>query len=517
MTDFTNIALAARIADQLPVGIWVARVPGGEEVYANETFAEILGTGLLETTAGQYAQPYGIFGRDGTLYPEDRMPFVLAVQARETVTVDDLVIHRPDGRQVAVRAQARPLFDDAGVMTHVAIAFIDITREMVAEQSRNQAEAGLQHAQRLESIGKLAGGIAHDFNNMLASIKMLASLLRSGELDAERRGELDKIIEVADSGVHLTRSLLGFARRGKHVVGPVALHGVVRTIADLARRTFDKRIEVVTELLADDDVVEGDASQLQQVVFNLAINARDALPEGGKLTLRSRNERVLESTQPTLAGRQCLVFEVEDNGVGVPLAVRERIFEPYFTTKTAGPTPGTGLGLATVYGIVESHGGTVRLVETGAKGALFRVVLPTTNSQVPAVVAHEKTEGSPQPRPGTVLIVDDEDVLRRVCQRALHTLGYRTLTAADGVEAIEQFRQHGHDIDVVLLDVMMPRMGGRETLLALLELRPDVKILIITGFSHNQEVQELLRWGARGYLVKPFDIETLRAAVAGLQ
>ncbi|MFL5321349.1 MAG: two-component system sensor histidine kinase NtrB, partial [Myxococcaceae bacterium] len=348
----TDDEIIRTVSDDLPVGVWVARAPKGEFVYANKMFGEIMGmSARSDVAAGEYAQPYGICGRDGEPYPENKMPFVRALLARETVIVDDIVIHRTDGRKVNIRAQARPVFEPSGEIGHIVIAFIDITREVVAEAARVDSEERLHRGQRLESIGNLAGGIAHDFNNLLATIRMAASTLQLRETDPSRREALELIDQVTESGIHLTRSLLGFAGRGKHLAAPLHLNDVVKSMGELFRRTLNRRIEVVMELTRDGDVVLGDFSQLEQVVMNLMVNARDAIPDAGTITLRTWRS---SGSDPE---GDSVVFEVSDTGTGIDPAIHHRIFEPYFTTKTTGPVRGTGLGLATVYGIVESHGG----------------------------------------------------------------------------------------------------------------------------------------------------------------
>src|SRR5450432_2015790 len=212
------------LADNLPVGLWVARAPGGELVYANSQFAEIMGqAGRDDVAVGGYSEPYGIFGRDGLPYPETKMPFVRALLARELVICDDIVIHRGNGVRVPVRAFARPVTDGNGLITHVVIAFFDITKEVEAEHARAETEKRLHRAQRLEAIGTLAGGIAHDFNNLIFGIKLIASDLAGSEPDPKRKASLGLIDDLTDRSGTLTRSLLGFARRGKHRTMPVSL------------------------------------------------------------------------------------------------------------------------------------------------------------------------------------------------------------------------------------------------------------------------------------------------------
>jgi len=499
--DGERDAIVTSVADDLPVGVWVARAPGGEFLYANKAFAEIMGMGARSDVGrGEYAGPYGIRARDGSVYPEDKMPFVRALVERRTVIVDDIVIHRHDGGKVNIRAQARPVFDDAGTITHVVIAFIDITREALAEAARVESERRLRQMQRMDSIGTLAGGIAHDFNNLLAAVKMMAAVLRRNESDTTKLGYLEQIDQVTDSAAQLTRALLGFARRGKHLASRVSLHDVIVGVATLMRRALDRRIEVVTELGAESGDVVGDFSQLEQVLMNLVVNARDAMPNGGRMTIATRDD----------AGS--VVLEVTDEGTGIDPNVRDRIFEPYVTTKTSAEG-GTGLGLATVWGIVENHGGSIVALDApGSRGTTMRVVFPAAPAGIARAPAKaddkEVVRGS-----GTVLVVEDERAVRDGVAAALRDLGYRVVCAEDGASAVEIYRERS-DIDAVLLDMVMPRMDGRSTYLALRDVRPDVRVVLTTGFALNEEAQRILDLGVRDFIAKPFNVEKLSQVMA---
>ena len=494
------------LADDLPVGLWVARAPGGELVYANRRFAEIMGQGGRDDQkVGGYSEPYGIFTRDGVRYPEDRLPFVRALETRRVVVVDDITIHRPDGSRVDVRAFANPVANSAGTITHVVIAFFDVTREVEAERARADSERQLQRAQRLEAVGTLAGGIAHDFNNLIFGIKLLAGDLAVNEPDDKKRNALELIDDITERSASLTKSLLGFARRGKHRAMPVALDDVLEAMREMLVRTL-LGVDVTIELgAADRGTVVGDRSQLEQVIMNLVVNARDALREQSDACVVVR----------TRSDRGGVVLEVLDNGPGIPVELRERVFEPYFTTKTKGAERGTGLGLATVYGIVESHRGTIA-IDGGlaGKGTCMRVLIPAAPRPAPRPEprAHETpTQGS-----GLVLVVDDDPVVCRALAATLQTLGYATLEAAGGSEAVALFRERGRDIAAVLLDMIMPHMSGADTFAALRELRGDVRIVLMSGHAMNEQAQQLLDGGASGFLAKPYSAEELSILLARL-
>jgi two-component system cell cycle sensor histidine kinase/response regulator CckA len=509
------------LGEDLPIGIWVARAPNGEEVYANRTFAAIMGTGPLAAKAGGYAEPYGILTRDRKAYPEARLPFVRALQEKKVVVNDDITIRRPDGTCVDVRAFARPVTNSDGEVTHVIIAFFDITREVEAEHARAESEQRLHRSQRMEAIGTLAGGIAHDFNNLIFGIKLIASDLASTEPDQRRKDALNLIDDITERSAALTRSLLGFARRGKHRAQTLCLSDIVSSMSELLRRT-STGVELELELTADDrGVVSGDQSQLEQVIMNLVGNARDAVGEGGRVVIRTRDQLLTAIPQGAIGSASPgphVVLEISDNGAGIDPVHRDHIFEPYFTTKTKGPDRGTGLGLATVLGIVELHGGSIE-VDTGldGRGTMMRVFLPS--SRRPANADHPPAPPRPavaQGGTGTLLVIDDDTIVRRAVARALDSLGYTTIEATGGTEALEIYRARGREIDGVVLDMVMPVMSGRATFLALRELDPAVAVLLVSGYAVNEEVQQILDLGVKGFLAKPHSIEQLAAAVASI-
>ena len=507
------------LGENLPIGIWVARAPNGEEVYANETFARIMGTGPLAVQVGGYAEPYGILTRDKKPYPEARLPFVRALQEKQVVVNDDITIRRPDGTCVDVRAFGRPVMDGDGVVTHVVIAFFDITREVAAERARAETEQRLHRSQRMEAIGTLAGGIAHDFNNLIFGVKLIASDLASSETDEKRREALELIDDITERSAALTRSLLGFARRGKHRAQTLCLSDIVSSMSELLRRT-STGVELELELAAAErGVVSGDQSQLEQVIMNLVGNARDAVGEGGRVVIRTRDEVLSGIPQGAIGSASPgphVVLEISDNGAGIAPAHRDRIFEPYFTTKTKGPDRGTGLGLATVLGIVELHGGSIE-VDGGldGRGTTMRVFLPSSRKPAEAVRAPSPTRVA-EPGTGTLLVIDDDAIVRRAVTRALESLGYTTIEATGGAEAVEIYRARGREIDAVVLDMVMPGMSGKATFLALRDLEPNVAVLLVSGYAVNEEVQQILDLGVKGFLPKPHSIEQLATAVASV-
>ena len=498
----TNEEIVRSVAEELPVGIWVARAPGGEFVYANRKFQEILGMGPRDdVTAGEYAAPYGIHDRTGALYPEDRMPFVRALVERREVVIDDIVIHRPDGGRAFIRATARPMFDPGGTITHVVIAFIDISREVKAEIAREAGAIRTRQSERMESVGNLAGGVAHDFNNLLAVIKALAESMRRTEQDIAKIEHLRTIDEMAESAAKLTRGLLSFAGHGHRGSTPVDLSGLVERLAEMMRRALDRRVEITHDAAARLAVL-GDETSFEQVVMNLMINARDAMPDGGTLTLRTREDGAR------------LILEVSDTGRGIPASIRGRIFEPYFSSKEAGATRGTGLGLATVHGIVKLYKGTIEVLDNQPNGTIMRLTFPGQPAPAPTIAPAR--DEAPVSGSGLLMVVDDEAPVRSATALLLSVLGYEVIEAEGGERAVEIYRARGSEIRAVLLDLTMPRMDGEATFRALHALDPQVRVLLTTGFSFDARARALLDLGVTGFLGKPYGIEALARALSSV-
>ncbi len=408
---------------------------------------------------------------------------------------------RRDGTRVPVEVSTTLL--EIGGQELVLAMVRDITE-------RRRAEEQLREAQKMEAIGTLAGGIAHDFNNILTGILGHASLVQQDlPPDSPLYQDLGRIMHAAGRAADLTRHLLTFARRSPHVeMEPLDVNIVAREVADLLGHTIDKSINIELQLAPDLPAVRGDAGQLHQTLLNLCLNARDAMPQGGKLTIAT--EKVAVAAEEGLADAdlpagEYVLLSVADTGSGIAPAVLRRIFEPFYTTKDQG----RGLGLAIVYGIVHGHGGTVRVQSEPGQGSVFQVYLPArkepATSAPPPVLA---VPGGSE----TVLVVDDETAVRQVLQRILERGGYTVLLAEDGVQALEVYRDHGKKIDLVVMDVAMPHMGGRDACQRLQEISPGVKVLFSSGYSEEDQT-ELSMWGARGFLQKPYDATTVLRTV----
>jgi PAS domain S-box-containing protein len=402
-----------------------------------------------------------------------------------------------NGMLRTVQKVKTPVFDDHGQVVGVLGIFWDVT-------DQRNLEAQLRQAHKMEAVGQLAGGIAHDFNNLLTGILGNLSLALADLPMDHPSHELLASAEVAAlRAAELTRQLLGFSRRTPLVSQPVDLNACVEETVRLLRRTFDPRIAIQLRQTVELWRVRGDASQIGQVLLNLCLNARDAMPEGGTLTVDTANLRIdEEAARLALEGRpgDFVRLRIGDTGVGMSVDVLERIFEPFYTTKEPGK--GTGLGLAMVFGIVKQHQGWVECRSGVGAGTTFDVYLPRQLVAAPApapLPANDVRGGSE-----TILLADDEAVVGRLGQTILERHGYRVLSAMDGAEAVEIYQREGKAIDLVILDLAMPRLSGSEALGELRKINPAVRVLISSGYSSEEDVRAVEKAGVLGFVAKPY-------------
>jgi len=370
----------------------------------------------------------------------------------------------------------------------------------VEERARLEKQVELLHAQKLNSLGSLAGGVAHDFNNMLAAILGWAELLLTQEPDPRRQRYIQSIIKAATRSGELTAKLLAFGRRGKNRVVAVELSAAVAECLAMLQPSIHPDLQVVTDL-APGLHLDGDPAQIQQVLVNLCLNAVEAMAGRGTLRLTSRRIQ-LEGDESRLAAGTYVELEIADTGPGMDKDVLAQIFEPFFTTKTQKGESGTGLGLATVYGIVDAHKGTVTVDSAPGAGATFRILLPEGAMPLEAPARVRK----PAHGEGFVLVVEDEETLRELARASLEQLGYTVATAQDGRAGVAAFWSHHHQLQAVLLDIKMPVMGGLEAFKAMRAIDPSVPVVICTGYAENEEVQEILSLGGAGMLAKPYQL-----------
>lgn len=387
-------------------------------------------------------------------------------------------------------------------------------------EKREQLEIQLRQAQKMEAVGRLAGGIAHDFNNITGAMLVGASLVKmETEGVPEARSAVEMIEQSARRAAAITRQLLTFARPSSAVSGPVSINEVVRNVEKLCMRMVGLNIRMRLQLADGLPLIQGDSVQMEQAVLNLCLNARDAMPNGGEILIEtdelpasrlSAAELGSPNLQSPLSGKY-VVISVKDTGIGMDEDTRRHVFEPFFSTKESGK--GTGLGLSTVYGIARAHNGVTTVTSAPGVGSKFNIYLPVP---VTPLVPYENDAGSdesPAPGMGTILVVDDEDTLRRITRKVLEKLGYRVLEAANGVEGVRQVRERGKGIDLVLLDLVMPEMNGMDAFRQIHALQPDLPVLIASAYAHEDDLQMLMENGANGFLQKPFDIQVMANAI----
>lgn len=420
------------------------------------------------------------------------------------------------GKRLWVDTHAAPMRNAAGGIA----TFLGITRD-ITERKNN--EERLRQTQKMNAFGQLAGGVAHDFNNQLAAIQGYAEMLSARLTQPDLKRFAASIETAAKRSAELTRNLLTFARQAPSQSIPLDVHALVNETMELLDRTIDKRITVSSRLLAEPSTIMGDPSQFQNALLNLALNARDSMPEGGDLSFSTEivalgaagagpaHREAVPHSDPNLnlADGLYLHLSIADSGHGMTEEVKRRLFEPFFTTKPIGK--GTGMGLASVFGTVKIHHGAITLASEPGHGTVFHLYFPSRDQGVDnsARIAIKPAVG----RLG-LLVVDDEPMLRELLADLLIQEGHVVYTAGDGREAVKVYRDARARIDLVILDMIMPEMGGRDTYRALTEINPDIRVLLSSGYTPNEEIQEILDEGILGLLHKPYTKAHMDSAIA---
>jgi PAS domain S-box-containing protein len=405
-----------------------------------------------------------------------------------------------DGKKIIVESCWTLVRDEVKQPKSILTVNTDITQKKLLE-------AQFLRAQRLESIGTLASGIAHDLNNVLTPILMTAQLLETQIHDERSKRLLPILVTNAKRGANLVKQVLSFARglEGKFTI--LQIKHLISEIKQIAKQTFPKSIEIYTSIPQYLGTVFGDATQLHQVLMNLCVNARDAMPDGGTLSISAENLFIDQNHAKMNLDAQVgpyIVISVADTGTGIPPEILDRIFEPFFTTKEIGK--GTGLGLSTVIGIIKSHGGFVKVYSEVGRGTEFKVYLP--EAEVDQITPVEDLE-LPTGKGELILVVDDEAAIRDITKTSLETYNYRALTASDGIEAIALYAEHRQEISVVLTDMMMPSMDGATTIRTLRKIEPHVKIVAVSGLVSKDKLAQVASIGVKTFLAKPYTTKEL--------
>ena len=480
----------------------------GNLTFSNDPFCKILGyprNQLLGMNTREYTTP-------DTVEKISR----ISEQVKQTGKPEDVTdynVIRKDGSKAVLELSLSLLTNADGKPVGFRGMLRDVTKRKETEVEKRLLETQLQQAQKMESIGTLAGGIAHDFNNILMGIQGNATLmLLKIESEHPSYEKVKNIETFVQNGTELTRQLLGFARRGKYLVKTTDLNEVIQKSSTLFART-KKEIQVHTDLNDEIWAVEVDRGQIEQALLNLYVNAWQAMPEGGDLYLKTRNVKLDSSyVKPfKVEPGNYLEISVSDTGVGIDKQTRERIFEPFFTTKEMGR--GTGLGLASVYGIIKSHGGYIDVDSEKKAGTTFTIYLPASEKEAvrDKAAPAEMLKGS-----GTILLIDDEKMILDVGCELLEELGYRVLCALSGREALDIFQKNSDKIDLVIMDMIMPGMGGGETFDRLRHINPNIKVLLSSGYSVNGQATKILRRGCNGFIQKPFNLNQLAEKIGNI-
>lgn len=424
---------------------------------------------------------------------------------------EELELHHKNGSTVWVETTARALYINWLSSFGIIGVTRDITERKASEEERKKLQNQLLQAQKMEAVGTLAGGIAHDFNNSLQGILGYTQILIWEKEKGNPDLKLLKQIETATQRAsELTKQLLTFSRKVESNLRPLNLNQEVRQLEQLLARTLPKMIAIETHLADDLKIINADSVQVEQMIMNLSINSRDAMPDGGILVIDCRNtildENYCKRHVDAVPG-EYVRLSISDNGKGMDKQILEHVFEPFFTTKKTGK--GTGLGLAMVYGIIKNHGGHITCTSEPGKGTTFRVYFP---------VVEEPDLDQPQRRSEleqipygneTILLVDDEDYLRDLGERLLAKFGYSVLTAPDGETAVQIYREHGTQISLVILDLIMPGIGGKNCLDLILEEDLSARVIIASGYSVDGSTQKELELKTKGFVSKPFELNQM--------
>ena len=504
------------LIDNLHAGL-VVHGPDTGILLCNGTAADLLGLSMEQMTGKMAIDPAWCFtAADGSPMPLEDYPVNQVLATLRPIWNLLVGVNRPvTGDRIWALCNAYPVLDPAGELSQIVVTFIDVSDQRRAEEEKAKLEVQLRQSQRMEAVGKLAGGVAHDFNNLITTMIGYCDLLLDDLVGEDKRRNLvAQVRKSADRAASLTRQLLAFSR--KQVLEPrlIDLNRVVRDMDRLLRRLIGEDVLLVTLPAPDMRLTYADQGQIEQVVMNLAVNARDAMPEGGTLTIETAVAELDEDytrERPEVEVGPHVVLSMSDTGYGMDAQTRTRIFEPFYTTKELGK--GTGLGLSTVYGIVKQSGGHIWVYSEPGKGATFKIYLP---------VVEAEGEERPSPPEGTpilgghgetILVVEDDEDVRFLTTRVLRKQGYDVYEAESADDAIRELKRIDGELHLLLTDVVMPGASGPQLARQLSVLRPTVKILYMSGYTDNAIVHHGVLNEGTDFLPKPFTARSLSKKV----
>ena len=508
----TNQRLQA-LMEALPVGVSFSDDPTCQRITGNPAVLAQFEVGPEENLSASAPDPSAPgrqvrFFQQGREISDAELPLQQAARYGRVIPPMELEVRLPSGRSWFAESSGAPVVDRNGNVAGGVAVTVDITE-------RKRSEERLRQAQKLESLGLLAGGVAHDFNNLLVGVIGNASLAQEMLPPNHPATELmETVVKTGEQAAHLTRQMLAYSGKGKFLVETLALSELVHGIINLARPSIPKKVSLKLELGEDLPLIEADRGQVQQILMNLAINAAEAIgSHDGLITVRTGTQAVDENyvrQHPEAADLQpgnYVVMEVRDTGCGMDGAVKAKIFDPFFSTKFTG----RGLGLAAVAGIVRGHKGAIVVTSAPGKGSAFSVLFPPAPHEAkrqPEAVPGAGARGS-----GVVLVIDDEEVVREMAKRSLERHGYTVLVADDGPAAIDILKRRPVKIDLAVLDLSMPGMSGEETLPELRKIRPEMKVLVSSGYSEAEAMTLFKGQRVSGFVKKPYTSATLAEKV----
>jgi len=488
--------------DLAPVGYFTLDL-NGLIIEANFTFANILGVErhfLIKKLFSHFVAP-----------DSQNIYYIHHEQTLETKIkqICEFKLKKKDGSLLYGQMTSIAILDTDGNVNQIRATITDITAQKQAKEKEEKLKEQLLQSQKMESIRTLTGRIAHDFNNLLMAIQGHVDLFFL-DVDSNKPNYeyLEDIEQHVKNGAELAKQLVNFARKGKYEVNTTDINQLI----DKGIEMFDKTKKAITiyKKCSDDlETVEVDQSQIEQAFLNLYINAGQAMPDGGKLYIETQNVNIdktyVKDKEFNIKPGKYVKISVTDTGVGMDKETERKIFEPFFTTKDTGE--GIGLGLASSYGIVKNHGGFIDVYSEKGKGTTFNIYLPVSEKNY--IKEADKTECVKKTGTETILLVDDEKIIRNITEKMLNKLGYQVLTAANGLNAVEIYKNNKDKTDMVILDMIMPEMGGSETYDELKKINPDIKVLLASGYSIDEDVSNILERGCNGFIQKPFSLNKL--------